>query len=505
MTWLKNQIKYLICGSAFRCCCSILPDINESTSTRLMYALFLFIGTIICVVMMSPYLLADILYPSPPTLNQSEYIRTNRSLIRQKLSSMICEDEDLGGPNCPVYSGPIAVYRFSLAMILFFFFFMLITMGVSTSKSFRARLHNGFWLWKFLLAFCLVSFTFKLPFFGIMKTVWMYIGMVAGTLYIIINLLLLIELSYSWTEKIMNKTRCKFVWYISLIILIIVFVALSILMTIYLFTNFVPNTKCKLNNLLISFVSSSCFMFFIFAIFVAAKTKKTYIYLLPTAFVSCYVLLLTWSALTSIPSEFTILDYKNESITHYNWCSSDMDIVILDRKFIAYLTVLVSILITIYTSLKTSSESKTLGIELNKPQIDLSIKKNQKNKSSSCCCCCFGCLTTKKEKPKKSSFKTHYGGQRVIKNEQNGVTYSYSFFHFIFLLASFHNMMNLTNWNRPELASIDNYGKGLPTVYVKAGTAIVCIIIFGCTLLVSCFCPKNSKSNKRSLNVSFEI
>jgi len=31
--------------------------------------------------------------------------------------------------------------------------------------------------------------------------VWMYIGMTAGSLYIVINLLLLIELSYSWTEK----------------------------------------------------------------------------------------------------------------------------------------------------------------------------------------------------------------------------------------------------------------------------------------------------------------
>lgn len=135
--------------------------------------------------------------------------------------------------------------------------------------------------------------------------------------------------------------------------------------------------------------------------------------MLPTAFVSCYVLLLTWSALTSIPSECkilflfeycfkflkyefkykdTFLDYKNSSIGHLNWCSSDMQIVALDRKFIAYLTVLVSILITIYTSLKTSSESTTLGIEINKPTIDLKPKKTKK----SSLCCCFDCCTSKK-------------------------------------------------------------------------------------------------------------
>ena len=44
--------------------------------------------------------------------------------------------------------------------------------------------------------------------------------------------------------------------------------------------------------------------------------------------------------------------------------------------------------------------------------------------------------------------KKENGGQKLVKNEKNGVTYSYSFFHFIFVLASFHNMMNLTNWTR---------------------------------------------------------
>ena len=187
-----------------------------------------------------------------------------------------------------------------------------------------------------------------------------------------------------------------------------------------------------------------------------------------------------------------------------SWChSGSIKLVDIDQKFIAYLSVLVSILMTTYTSIKTSS--RALG-SLGLGQTPDDSYEEKKKKSGCfldiCCqlmCCWFRSGKTKKSSLKKGGKKKNYG-QQVIRNEKNGVIYSYSFFHFIFLLASFHNMMSLTNWTSPEAASIENFGKSMPVVYIKAVSALACVLIFGCTLMVSCFCPKTRASNK---NVTF--
>jgi len=161
-------------------------------------------------------------------------------------------------------------------MALFFATLLCVSLGVRSSQSVRAPLHNGFWAWKLAYALLLVVFSFKVPFFGAMKTAWMYVGMVASSVYIIVNLLLLIDLAYAFTEGIMRRQRCRAVWYVCLIGLVLGFVTAYTSLTIYLFVAFVPEERCHFNSWFIGGLSGTCCLFFCFAIVVAAKTSKDF-------------------------------------------------------------------------------------------------------------------------------------------------------------------------------------------------------------------------------------
>ena len=102
----------------------------------------------------------------------------------------------------------------------------------------------------------------------------MYIGMALSSIYIIVNLLLLIDLAYAFTEGIVAKRRCRAVWYVCLIGLVLGFVGAYATLTIYLFMAFVPAERCRFNSWFIGGLSGMCCVFFCFAIVVAAKTSK---------------------------------------------------------------------------------------------------------------------------------------------------------------------------------------------------------------------------------------
>jgi hypothetical protein len=63
----------------------------------------------------------------------------------------------------------------------------------------RAGIQNGFWGFKYLLIIGGMIGAFWIP-DGAFGEVWMYFGMIGGFLFILIQLVLIIDFAHSWAE-----------------------------------------------------------------------------------------------------------------------------------------------------------------------------------------------------------------------------------------------------------------------------------------------------------------
>ncbi|TPX35418.1 hypothetical protein SeLEV6574_g08184 [Synchytrium endobioticum] len=70
-------------------------------------------------------------------------------------------------------------------------------------------------------------------------------------------------------------------------------------------------------------------------------------------------------------------------------------------------------------------------------------------------------------------------------DEENGVQYSYSYFHIVFAMAAMYLAMLLTNWNTFEFLPDDNatIGKSMGAVWVKIVSSWVVLLLYAWSLI----------------------
>jgi len=80
------------------------------------------------------------------------------------------------------------------------------------------------------------------------------------------------------------------------------------------------------------------------------------------------------------------------------------------------------------------------------------------------------------------------GDRKVWDNEEEGVAYSWSFFHVMFALATLYVMMTLTNWFKPS-GDLTSLNANEASVWVKICSAWLCVILYVWTLIAPCMLP----------------
>ncbi|GAA6067672.1 serine incorporator 2 isoform X1 [Tachysurus ichikawai] len=71
---------------------------------------------------------------------------------------------------------------------------------VRSSKDPRASIQNGFWFFKFLILVGITVGAFYIP-DGTFNTVWYYFGVVGSFIFILMQLILLVDFAHTWNQN----------------------------------------------------------------------------------------------------------------------------------------------------------------------------------------------------------------------------------------------------------------------------------------------------------------
>ncbi|KAM4809721.1 serine incorporator 5 [Rhinophrynus dorsalis] len=443
------------CGTAAcTLCCTCCPKIKQSTSTRIMYAVYFILVTVVCGAMMSPTV--------------TDFMKDNIPSYKD-----ICEHIQ-AGEECEKLVGYSAVYRVCFGMASFFLILFLLTLYVRNSRSWRAYIHNGFWFIKFVVLVAMCSGAFFIPDQDTFLQVFRYVGAAFGFLFLLIQLMLLVEFAHKWNKNWTSGTAHNKLWFGALALVTLILYSIAVGALALLFYFYTHWEYCQINKIFIGVNGGLCFIVTMVAISPCVQNRLPHSGLLQSGVISCYAMYLTFSSLSSRPPE-TILDENGNNITI---CvpsfSKDLN---KDARLVSIIGALILFGCILYSCLTstTRSSSDALRGRYSPPEKEVAR-------------CCFCCAPSEEADPEERTEKR--GGQQVTYDEEKTTMYSYSYFHFVFFLGTFYMMMTVTNWFHFSEAGLENlFSSSLSVFWIKMASCWLCIFLYLWTLVAPLCCP----------------
>lgn len=458
---LASSVACCFGSAACSLCCKCLPSCKNSTSTKIVFSLFLLLGTIISWIMLTPGLKTTLI--KIPGLCKGLGV------------SGVYEHSKL--IDCDQVVGYEAVYRVCFAMTCFFFLFAVLMINVKSSADPRARIQNGFWGIKFLILIGICVGAFFIP-SGSFVSTWMVFGMIGGFLFIIIQLILIIDFAHSWNERWVDnyEESGSKMWYCGLFSFTILFYILAIAFVTVEFIFYTAGdetSSCTNPKFFISFNLILCFVISIVSVLPSIQEASPRSGLLQSAVITLYTIYLTWSALTNNtdkacnPSLAKILNETGINMgeeVSSNGMGSDWTAIV---GFFIFLTCV------LYSSIRNSSNEKASKFGISTDTEPVLIANEDSDDSAAAA---------------KPNTDVENGGQNVWDNESDAVAYNYSFFHFQLCLASLYIMMTLTNWYKPSSETAVMHANE-PAMWVKISSSWVCMVLYIWTLIAPVVLP----------------
>lgn len=204
--------------------------------------------------------------------------------------------------DCANAVGYLAVYRVCFALLVFFLAMAAMMIGVKSSRDGRTPIQNGFWGLKFLIIIAIAIGAFFIQ-DGPFGTWMMWIGMIGGFSFILIQLVLIIDFAHNWADIWVGnyeETQSRG-WFTALMAATAVQYIVSLVGIILLYTYYTQSDDCALNKFFISFNMILCIAVSVLSIAPRIQEAQPRSGLLQSAIVTLYTIYLTWSAVANNP------------------------------------------------------------------------------------------------------------------------------------------------------------------------------------------------------------
>jgi len=352
--------------------------------------------------------------------------------------------------------GVLGVYRIGFALSTFHFIQAPIMIGVKSFSDFRVKIQDGFWPIKLLLLGALFVASFFIPneFFGYFG----WFALIASGIFILIQLILLVDLAHSWAENWISKMnffdeeRCN-PWWWGLLSFSLLFYVIVIALVIVMFIFFCKDPdKCELNIFFIVFNIVFVLLISALAIHPKVQSMNPHSSILQSSMVSAYTTYLTWSALLSEPKDMDCNPFAYNSNAN---------------SFSLLLGSIFTILSVCYATFRAAT-SDFVGEDSHL------IQEEEK--------------TDNKEEESEKNAKEETSEDP---DELGTVPYSLARFHLIFALGALYLSMLMSNWytispNGKDEITVDT---GMGSVWVKIISSWLSIFLYIWTLVAPVLFP----------------
>ncbi|EMP36067.1 Serine incorporator 4 [Chelonia mydas] len=475
-------------------CCSCCPSIKVSTGSRILYTLFHVLASTVCCLVLSRTI--------------SEAVKENVPFY-----ALLCERLPRG-MDCDMLVGYSAVYRVCFGTACFYLTQAVFLINVKSSSSFRALLHNGFWFLKLLILIGLCAAAFFIPDDRFLQA-WHYVGICGGFAFILVQLVLITAFAHTWNKNWLLGASQDKRWYLAVLLATLGFYTIASAAVSFLYKYYTHPAGCLLNKALLTLNASLCGLLSFLSITPCVRLKQPRSGLLQASIISCYVMYLTFSALSSRPPERVLYEGQNlticfPSVSKDGLQTEDTTVAILGAT-IMYACVLLACFGSGQACAAGPGEGEPLlprlkaGPSLAAAQCPLVMPQTFcfSLQKPSCCFCCSDKTGEELEERVCEREEGPAGRQRIIYNEHQHVVYSYSTFHFVFFLASLYVMMTLTNWfsyENAELETTFTHGSW-STFWVKMASCWACILLYFWLLLGPLCCSDFRQRRRGSLRL----